>query len=62
MGEDFIYWGGGGPEIPKFHGIDICKKGPGHKSNFPDEAVDAFVEWVRSFGEGGYLGKPLRWN
>ena len=62
IGEDFIYWGGDGPEIPKFHGTDICKKGPGHKSNFTDEEVQAFVEWVRSFGEGGYFGKPPRWN
>ena len=61
-GEDFIYWGGCGPEIPNFNGVDICKKGPGHKSNFPDEVVQAFIEWVGSFQEKGFLGKPLRWN
>nr|VFK78319.1 MAG: hypothetical protein BECKSD772D_GA0070982_101152 [Candidatus Kentron sp. SD] len=66
IGEEFAYWGGSGPEIPQkfrdYNGIDICKKGPGHKSEiFPNELVAEFVEWFRSLEQAGYQGKPLDW-
>ena len=62
IGEEFTYWGGSGPQIPKFHGIDICKRGPAHKSIFPEEVVSAFVEWLYSFQDRKFSGRPLRWN
>ena len=62
VGTEFIYWGGSGPQIPEFHGVDICKRGPGHKSKFSNRVVETFVEWVRSFEEMGFSGRPLRWN
>ena len=61
VGEDFTYWGRSGPRIPKFDGTDICKKGPGHRSKFPDHVVLAFLEWLRSSEERGFSGRPLRW-
>lgn len=61
----FSYWGGSGPSIPiefrDFDGYDICKKGPGYKSNFPQEMIDAFLNWYHSLDARGYLGRPLDW-
>ena len=62
ISDDFIYWGGHGAEIPRFHGTDICKIGPGHKCRFPDRVVASCIEWLRSFREREFCGKPLRWN
>ena len=61
VGQDFIYWGGSGPKIPEFHGIDICKRGPAHKSKFPEHVVSAFVKWFCPFAERGFSGRPLQW-
>lgn len=64
IGSDFGYWGGSGPKIPgqyrDFNGVDICAK-RGHRSNFPDGLVTAFVEWLRGLNEQGYIGTPLDW-
>ena len=60
ISDDFIYWGGHGVEIPRFHGMDICKIGPGHKCRFPDPVVTSCIEWLRSFRERGVCGKPLK--
>lgn len=65
VSEDYAYWGGSGPAIPgKFRnwgGIDICAV-RGHKNQFPEDFVDAFVAWFRSLGANGYLGVPLEWS
>ena len=61
IGADFVYWGGEGPEIPKFRGHSICKKGIGYKANFPCEVVEEFVNWLRGLGDSGYCGAPLDW-
>lgn len=62
ISDDFVYWGGDGPEIPAFLGHSICKKGMGHKANFPDEVVQEFIDWVRDLGNVGYWGIPLDWK
>ena len=62
LGKEFIYWGGSGPKIPEFHGYDICKKGPGHKSKFPEDVISCFIDWLCSFEERGFSGRPLRWG
>ena len=65
VSEDYAYWGGSGPEIPRgfrnWSGIDICA-GRNHKSQFPENFIDAFVAWVRSSGASGYHGAPLEWS
>ena len=65
ISDDYIYWGGEGPEIPttyrNFDGCDLCKAGVGHKCNFPDDMVNEFVDWIRSLGYQGYCGTPLDW-
>ncbi len=64
IARDYVYWGGSGPKIParfrNFDGIDICAK-RNHKSEFPQELIDAFVAWIRSLGEHGYVAEPLDW-
>lgn len=63
--EDFVYWGGEGPQIPKnfrnYEGFDICGK-RGHKNDFPTNLVKEFVAWMRSRGAAGYRGDPLDWT
>lgn len=62
---DFIYWGGEGPKIPakfrRYGGIDICAL-RNHKSEFPAHMVVDFVNWIRSLGVRGFVGKPLDWS
>ena len=65
MSEDYAYWGGSGPEIPgcfrDWGGMDICA-GRGHKSQFPDDFLDAFIAWYRALDARGYHGAPLEWS
>jgi hypothetical protein len=65
IGEEYIYWGGSGPKVPakfrNFNGIDICAR-RGHKRNFPDEMVIAFVDWIKESGEKGFIAPPLDWD
>ena len=62
ISDNFVYWGGEGPEIPQFQGCSICKAGAGHKSNFPCDLVQEFIDWLRSLGDSGYRGTPLDWK
>jgi hypothetical protein len=64
---DFVYWGGAGPELPKqflhygpYH-ESVCA-GRGHKNNFPPQLVDDFIVWIRTFHENGFSGEPLDWR
>lgn len=64
IGSDFTYWGGSGPEIPyrfrNYSGGDICGE-RFYRVNFPDGLVPAFVAWMRSLNEHGFIGRPLDW-
>ena len=62
ISDDFIYCGGSGPLIPEFAGSSVCHNHIGHKSNFRQETVDAFIKWIRDFGDEGYCGTPLDWK
>ena len=65
IGEEYAYWGVGGPEIPgKFrgcNGVDICIGGPGHQSRFPPGLADQFIRWFHSLNIQGYLDDLLDW-
>jgi Nucleotide modification associated domain 2 len=65
IGEEFVYWGGGGPRIPaefrNYNGIDLCAK-RGHKRNFPEDLVTIFVNWIKESGEQGFVAPPLDWD
>ena len=58
---DFVYYGGTGPKIPEAFNDEICAR-RGHKSNFPEEFISSFENWLRSSDEHGYLGAPLDWH
>ena len=62
ISDDFVYWGGDGPELPDFQGQSIRKEGIGHKANFSCEVVEEIINWIRSFGVSGYCGVPLDWG
>ncbi|MFO1152779.1 MAG: hypothetical protein U1E42_03795 [Rhodospirillales bacterium] len=65
IGTKFMYWGGAGPQVPaglrSYQGFDVCA-GRNHKSQFPHGLEEQVVEWLRSFGESGYLGLPHDWS
>ena len=62
ISDDFIYWGGSGPETPLFRDIDICHTTQGYKCNFPAAVVADFINWISDFDERGYCGDPLDWK
>lgn len=62
VGEDYVYWGGEGPLIPIAIRKRLCKRGPGHKSNFSVNFVEEVVDWIRSTGAHGYAGTPFDWR
>ena len=65
ISDKFTYWGGKGPEIPACFrgscGADVCLGRQGHKCNFPETLVDAFLTWIEEVGVVGYAGRPLDW-
>lgn len=62
ISNDFVYWGGSGPQIPLFRGESICHSTQKHKCKFPEEVVQEFINWIRSFDDRGYCGTPLEWG
>jgi Nucleotide modification associated domain 2 len=64
LGEEFVYFGGGGPVIPASlrndYSFDLVHDRPAYRCNFTDEQVAATVEWVRSH-ESGVQGRPHDW-
>lgn len=58
---DYAYWGGTGPKIPTVL-ADFVKSGPGYKCRFAADRVDAFLTWLGSMPERGYIGEPAHWR
>ncbi len=59
ISNDYIYWGGDGPPLHEFCGVNVCCSVQGYKCKFPDEVVQAFITWIRGFKDKGYVGEPL---
>ena len=61
VGQKFIYFGGGGPMIPKrlrkADGPSLCG-GRGHRNRFPPRFVAAVVRWLEALPVRGFAGKP----
>lgn len=66
ISEDFIYFGGYGPEIPAnlvdARGRPVCKSGIGRNVFDDPKLIGAFEAWVRSLGDGGYQDAPYEWR
>ncbi|MDE0069125.1 MAG: hypothetical protein OXO48_05385 [Caldilineaceae bacterium] len=60
VSENFIYYGGSGPTIPRFHGCNLYF-GRGHKRKYRAIVVHACIAWISSLDEKGYCGSPLEW-
>jgi hypothetical protein len=67
LSNDFVYWGGKGPKIPKrflsygpYH-ESVCA-GRGHKNRFSPQLVEEVIAWIRSFHEIGFCGEPHDWR
>jgi hypothetical protein len=61
IGEWFIYWGGEGPEIPKYFD-SFVHKGIGHHCIDDVQLIDEFFAWATSQGERGVRGDPCEWK
>ena len=61
VSDEFVYFGGEGPSIPKFNGVSVVHTTQGHKNSFSSDVVKGFIEWIRGLGETGYCGTPAKW-
>ena len=61
ISDDFIYWGGDGPQMPPEF-ADLVSTTQGHKCRFPEADVLKFVRWLRATGDTGVVGKPTGWE
>jgi len=65
IGRRFAYWGSSALEVPEqfldFGGHSI-RLNRGHKSRFPAEFIQAFVDWFESLGIQGFVGPPFMWQ
>ena len=59
---DFVYFGGEGPRVPRFHDENFVHVGRGHRSRFSEAAVTDFVNWIRDLDKTGFCGAPLDWR
>jgi len=60
IGANFTYYGAAAIPIPKKFcnaTIDVSAH-RGHKSNFPEEFVEAFTAWLQGLGARGYVAAP----
>jgi hypothetical protein len=66
VSDDFVYWGGDGPEVPSHltnhHGWDLRAPTQGHVSRFPPDFIDSVVDWFGQLSERGVRGVPARWR
>lgn len=59
LSNDFLYFGGHGPSLPDR--FDVCKRGPGHRCNFPSRVVASLDSWLREQGQG-FNASPGDWS
>lgn len=65
ISDDYAYWGGSGPMPPPSirdsTGRRLIHSGIGHR-RIEADAVDEFVDWLRSLNQTGFLGRPSEWG
>jgi hypothetical protein len=59
LSDHFFYFGDQPVTLPE-ELLEIVKKGPGHKSYFAQQDIDAFIHWIYSLGypPATLIGKP----
>jgi hypothetical protein len=60
IGRAFAYWGRAGVKFPD-HLTGFLKDGPGHRSDFAPEQIEALLSWLNSHPRG-YIGEPAHWQ
>lgn len=58
VSEEFVYFGGDGPTLPK--ALGFLRIGRGHRSRFDREEIDAVVKWFAAQPRG-VRGTPSLW-
>ena len=65
ISDDFVYYGGGGPELPvafqKGGNMDITRGIRNYQRVYDPEIVSTFLAWLRSDCDWGYQGRPWDW-
>lgn len=65
VSDQFVYFGGSGPIIParfrNFDGIDVCAR-RNYRVNYPKGLESAFMTWIKSINQRGFVGEPLDWR
>ena len=65
VSDDYIYYGGEGPKLPKrfLPGgcMKLCHTGRHYKRVQDENVIGGFLEWLSSLNHRGYEGKPWDW-
>lgn len=63
--DDFVYWGGGAPEVPvafrDFNGDDLYPSTRDFRRHFAKDFVAAVEDWFSALPERGRRGRPAAW-
>lgn len=60
IGEDFAYWGAGGPPLPD-HLSDFVHKTQGHRCRYKADRIAAMLAWLETVPRPAVLGRPANW-
>lgn len=61
IGWEFAYWGRSGFALPA-ELSDFVRNGPSHKCRFSQDRVDAFLAWLATQTDRGFLDEPAHWQ
>jgi putative DNA base modification enzyme with NMAD domain len=61
IGRDFAYWGRAGITLPDELRCFVLN-GPGHKYDFDEEEIAAFMVWLGKHPQRGYIDEPAHWQ
>lgn len=66
VGERFVYFGANAKALPaqigEYPASRFLKPGAGHRCDFTNDMIGAFVNWLEAENEWGYLTDPGDWN
>lgn len=60
IGREFTYWGRNAPPIPS-HLSNFIVSRQGHKNRFSEEQQASMLQFLHSFPERGFVGRPANW-
>jgi hypothetical protein len=61
IGHDFCYWGGNAPPPIPDHLQHFVHTTQGHRNIFPDAEKAAFMGWLATLPQRGWVGDPADW-